>query len=156
MDGKTTVSAVKKRLNAYRELDREIENQIERLDRMFSRLTSAGVQPLSDMPRGSSVNVDKMANYSAEKEELEKQIKNTMDAKAEERSAIEAALSKLKSSNERAVIRIRYIDGGSWDDVESILFGGNEDFLDNMEMYLRRSFRIHGSALKNLAAIGFE
>ena len=45
------VAAVKERLNEYREKERDIDNQIERLVRLVTKMSSVGAQTITDMPR---------------------------------------------------------------------------------------------------------
>ena len=49
------VTAVKDRLNSYRENARDIDNEIERLERLISKMSGVGAQVISDMPRGARV-----------------------------------------------------------------------------------------------------
>ena len=56
------------------------------------------------------------------KEELEADIRSDERDQKEEWSKIEAILSKLKHSDERAVIRIRYHDRESWSTVAEVIF----------------------------------
>ena len=57
----------------------------------------------------------------------------------------------LRRSDERAVIRVRYIDNASWDEVVDVLFGGKEDLLEREDIYLRRVYKLHGQALLSMA-----
>ena len=64
------VTAVKEPLNQYREKERDIDNQIERLERLVSKMTGAGAQVITDMPRAPSVSTDRMSELVGQKEEL--------------------------------------------------------------------------------------
>lgn len=147
------VGAMKERLLRFRDMEREIDNQIERLERMESKMTAVGAQVLSDMPRSPSVSNDRMAGYVAQKELLENNIRNAIARQAEEKKAIEGMILQLKSSDERAVIRMRYFDRESWDAVCDMLFGGMEDYLGKEESYLRRVHKLHHAALVNMVVI---
>ncbi len=144
---------IKCRLIEYRERERDIENQLERLDRIEMRLKSIGSPVLSDMPKSPSASQDRMADMIAQKIDLEKEIKKEVAEQKRERESIGLLLEKLRHADERAVIRMRYIDGASWNDIVDMLFGGKEDFLDKEDTYLRRTHKIHGSALTNMAKI---
>lgn len=145
--------AVKYRLIEYRENERDIENQLERLDRLELKLRSIGSPVFSDMPKSPSPSQDRMADMIARKVDLENEIRDAVAEQKKEREAIESILKKLRHSDERAVIRMRYFDGVSWYAVSDMLFGGKDDFLDKEDTYLRRSHKIHGSALLNMAII---
>jgi hypothetical protein len=147
------VAAVKDRLNEYREKERDIDNQIERLERLVSKMTGAGAQVITDMPRSPSASGDRMAELIGHKEELETSIRKAVEEQSEERRRIEEILKRLRHSDERAVIRIRYFDRENWSIVAEVMFGGKDDFLGKEETYLRRVHKIHGSALLNMARI---
>lgn len=138
---------------AYREAERDIDNQIERLERLITKMESVGAQTLTDMPKAPSATTDRMADYVWKKEELEAEIRDAIHRQGEEKKSIEAILARLRSSDEKAVIRMRYFDRASWNEVLDMMFGGREDFLGKEDTYLRRVHKIHGSALQNMAKI---
>ena len=148
---KYDVDAVKHRLIAYREREKDIDNQIERHELLSQKMISIGSPTLSDMPKAVSPTHDKIANMVAMKMELEESIREDVQKQSEERKEIEEILKHLKKSDEKAVIRMRYLDGVSWNDVVDMIFGGKEDFLGKEDTYLRRVHKIHGSALLNMA-----
>ncbi len=130
---------------------REIDNQIERLERMEAAMTSPSGPNLSGMPRATGNTSDRVAIQVARKIELEETIRAAIDAEAEERAAIELLIQRLKKPDERAVIRLRYFDRAGWPEICKILFGEAEDFEDSTENYMRKTFRLHGTALVSLA-----
>lgn len=147
------VAAMKERLNRYRENERDIDNQIERLERLVSKMTGAGSQVITDMPRAPSVSTDRMAEFVEQKEELEASIRKAVEEQSCERSKIESILKQLAHSDEKAVIRIRYFDRESWSVVTKMMFGGKDDFYRKEDTYLRRVHKIHCSALLNMAKV---
>lgn len=148
---KYDVEAVKNRLVEYRERERDIDNQIERLERLEMKMVSIGSPVISDLPKAASPSHDKIGSMVAQKEELEICIREDIQKQEAERSEIEGILKKLKRSDERAVIRMRYFDGATWNDVVDMMFGGKDDFLGKEDTYLRRVHKVHGSALLNMA-----
>lgn len=62
------VAAVKERLNEYREKERDIDNQIERLVRLVTKMSSVGAQTITDMPRSQGTDGDRIGKLVAEKE----------------------------------------------------------------------------------------
>lgn len=145
-------TAVKDWLVEYREKDRDIDNQIERLERLVSKMTAAGAQVISDMPRSSGSAGDRLGVLVAQKEDLELSIRAAVEAQSQKRRKIESILSTLRHSDEKAVIRIRYIDRESWNTVAELMFGSREDYNDKEDTYLRRVHKVHGAALQNMAA----
>ena len=150
-DKRYDVEAVKNRLIEYREREKDIDNQIERHELLSQKMISIGSPTLSNAPKGVSTSHDKIANMVAMKMELEESIHEDVRKQSEERQDIENILKHLKKSDEKAVIRMRYLDGVSWNDVVDMIFGGKEDFLGKEDTYLRRVHKIHGSALLNMA-----
>lgn len=145
--------AVKYRLIEYRERAKDIESQTERLDRLEMKILSVGSPTISDMPKSPSPPQDRTTALIADKIDLENDIRQAIAEQRREKEEIEVILRKLRHSEERAVIRMRYFDGASWNDVVDMLFGGKDDFLGKEDTYLRRTHKIHGSALLNMAII---
>lgn len=85
--------------------------------------------------------------------ELEEQIDRLKAEEKQERNAIEGLILQLSDPDERAVIRLRYFDRADWNDVAFALFGTEPDYLTRSESYLRRTYKIHGRALLDLADI---
>lgn len=144
------VSAIKARLVDYKETEREIDGQIERLERLQSKMTSAGVQALTDMPRNPSASTDRMADMLSRKEKLDETIRSAIEHQTKEREYFESVLRMIKKSDERLVIRSRYFDCEGWSDVTDLLFGGKADYLDRQDSYLRRTHQIHGQSSTKL------
>jgi len=147
------VAAVKKRLNNYREKERDIDNQIERLERLAFKMTGVGAQVITDTPKAPRPIGDRIAEMLGQKEELETVIRKSVEEQGRERTAIEKILVQLRHSDERAVIRIRYFDRESWNVVAELMFGGRDDYEEKKDSYLRRVHKVHGSALLNMARL---
>ena len=64
------VDAVKNRLNAYRDKEREIDVKVERLETLISKMKSIGSQRMSDMPKAAGAGSDRMARDLEHKEDL--------------------------------------------------------------------------------------
>lgn len=151
--------AVKAWLLEFREREKDIQEQLNRLDIIDMRITSLASPTISDMPKSTSPYQDRSAFLIATKVDLENDIKQQQEEQLRTRKEIEIVIKKLKKSEERSVIRARYLDCSfyhedklcDWNDVNSTLFGGREDFLDREDSYLRRVHKIHGAALFNLS-----
>lgn len=145
------VEAVKQRLIDLRDLRREIENQSERLERLETKLVGVGAQDLTDMPKSPSPSNDRISDLMQQKFDLEEDIRATLEHRRRERMFFEKIIRRLKRSDERAVIRSRYLDGASWGDVVDLLYGDEEDLLGREDMYRKRVFKLHGRALLSMA-----
>lgn len=144
--------AVKERLKQYIDNDRDIDNDIERLERLETRMIGLGAQQLSDMPRSPSHSNDRITDLLNRKVELEEQIRLAVQAQTEERKTIEAILKAVCDSEQKAVVRMHYFDGYKWPAVNEMLFGNKTDYVDKEASYLRRTHRIHCAALVRIAA----
>ncbi len=145
------VEAVKQRLIDLRDLRREIENQSERLERLETKLVGVGAQALTDMAKSPSPSNDRISDLMQQKFDLEEDIRATLEHRRRERMFFEKIIRRLKRSDERAVIRSRYLDGASWGDVVDLLYGDEEDLLEREDMYRKRVFKLHGRALLSMA-----
>ncbi len=142
----------KDRLQSYGRLSQEIDNQIERLAIMEERITSPKSSNLTGMPRSGNSCLDRMAIAMAKKEELEQLIKHLIEKEKAEAKEIGEAAELLENLNERNVILMRYIDGLSWNEISEALFSRQKDYNKREDTFLRRTFKIHGSALEKLEA----
>ena len=149
-ENKNEVAYLKERLLTYTYNEREIDDQIERLERLKLKLYGTSSKELTDMPRAPSASLDRIADLEARKDELEQKIRDMINSQQAERDWIESKVCKLKNPDQRAVIRMRYLDSEKWVDVCELLFGGKEDFVGKEDSYLRRVMILHGKALLNI------
>ena len=150
------VAGVKARLSRYMDTERDIDSEIERLERLQSKLYGTSSKKLSDMPRAPSPVQDRMAQLLARKDELEREIRDMIAAQDAERAWINHMVVGLRRSEQRSVIRMRYLDGERWTDVCALMFGDKEDYCDREDSYLRRVMTLHGQALLNMAKMVSE
>lgn len=153
MNEQPKTKKIKERLGAYLKLLREIDNQNERLDRMAITYGSPPGPDLSGMPRPKGGVSDRVGSAVAKKMELEEHVRDLEAEERRENAAIEAMLRQLDDPDERAVIRLHYFDRATWDDTAAALFGDQPDYIDRLETYQRRTYRLHGRALLKLASI---
>lgn len=140
-------------LDEYVSAEEDIDQEIERLEYLISKMTSIGAQVMTGMPRSTNVSTDRMADKLGQKEELEESIRESVSRQAEKRKQIEAVIRQLKKTEERAVIRLRYLDRADWGDVLEVMFGMKHDFSDRYDTYKRRMFRVRETALVNMGKI---
>lgn len=148
---KTTIQVIKDRLLNYRDRDREIDNEIERIWNQRDRMTSLKSPEMSGMPHATNTESDRIGNMLARIEEMEQHVKLLIDCQDKERLWIRGVLKHVKSADERACIEIRYIDRESWPKVAEILFSREGDYEEKRESYIRQTTRLHGRALQQMA-----
>ena len=105
MSEKPITQRIKDRLAAYTAMLRDIDNQLERLDRMEMTMASPPGPDLTGMPRGSGTPSDRTGMMVERKMELEEQIDRLKAEEKQERNAIEGLILQLSDPDERAVIR---------------------------------------------------
>ena len=115
MSEKPITQRIKDRLAAYTAMLRDIDNQLERLDRMEMTMASPPGPDLTGMPRGSGTPSDRTGMMVERKMELEEQIDRLKAEEKQERNAIEGLILQLSDPDERAVIRLRYFDRADWE-----------------------------------------
>lgn len=153
MSEKPITQRIKDRLAAYTAMLRDIDNQLERLDRMEMTMASPPGPDLTGMPRGSGTPTDRTGMMVLRKMELEEQIEERLAEEREERAALEAMIRQVENPDERAVLRLRYFDRADWESTCGVLFGDRRDYVNRVDAYQNRTYKIHGRALLNLAAV---
>ena len=135
MSEKPITQRIKDRLAAYTAMLRDIDNQLERLDRMEMTMASPPGPDLTGMPRGSGTPSDRTGMMVERKMELEEQIDRLKAEEKQERNAIEGLILQLSDPDERAVIRLRYFDRADWESTCGVLFGDRRDYVDRVDAY---------------------
>lgn len=148
---------VKKRLQLYGERDREYCDLIERREVLQSRAYAPKGTQLDGLPHSTGFVSDRTGNLVGQLEELDIEL-------SEKRSDLRALYHELDNyigqiktarrrgwPDRRAVLQMRYLDLADWNTITVMLFGQRNDFEDRQESYLRRTHRLHMTALLELA-----
>ena len=127
----------RERLWSYQHLRREIRQLEDQLAELESRITSPRTPKLSFMPRAKS------AGYALEAgmdryADLVEVYRTKLERLYSERAAIEQAIESLEPI-ERMVLRARYIEGRTWEDVAERI---NYSYV--------QTWRIHARAIEAL------
>lgn len=146
MSEKPITQRIKDRLAAYTAMLRDIDNQLERLDRMEMTMASPPGPDLTGMPRGSGTPSDRTGMMVERKMELEEQIDRLKAEEKQERNAIEGLILQLSDPDERAVIRLRYFDRADWESTCGVLFGDRRDYVDRVDAYWAEAGRMLGAS----------
>ena len=139
----------KERLLSYISLRMEIENQLERLERLKNEAKIPAIRRGEGSHRNQYKN-GKMERAIIRAMEYEEAIGPMIDANRLEMHAIENAIDSLPDPMEREILRLRYIDGDfcrhmPWKDVAFHLFGNNDD------RHMLAVYRLHGRALMSIS-----
>lgn len=112
--------------------EKDILDEIQRLrsDKMFPSVVNDG------MPRGS--NQSDLSDYIAILDEQIEFLKAERLEKARCYQKIERQIKKMENENEREILRLRYIQGLKWHEVEN-----------KMGFSREWTLKLHGRALRN-------
>lgn len=146
-------SEVKKLLTAFLEAERDVDNQLERLNILSERIYSVGSPKMSDMPKDPSPAGDRLAEMISRKLEQEEKVRKIAKLQSERRAVYEDIAAEIREPDKRAVIVLRYLEGAKWERINESLFSDCEDFDDRRDSYMRRVMRLHGWALQEMARI---
>lgn len=105
----------KEELKNYMEIKREIEIIKDKIEYLEEKKTSIKSMIIDDMPKGSNTENDRLGELLGEIEELlniynEKQIRLI-----KQQMKIEDVIDKLEESTDRNIMRLKYIDGYTWE-----------------------------------------
>lgn len=146
--------ALKQWLHRYQELQSDTNRLWDRAGELRGRIAVARSTNLDGMPHGSSVDADRIGGDLARLEDLEQEALEAQEAATAARREITAAIRKIggrRWADRREVLRLRYLDCLRWEDAAERLFGDESTFWDKPELFLRRTFKLHRSALEALA-----
>ncbi len=141
----------KQRLASYVSLRMEIENRLERLERLKNEAQIPAIRP-GDGSKHTQGSGDRMERAIIRYMEYEERIKPQIESTRAEMRKIESAIDAVQDPLEREVLRLRYIDSDfcrlmPWKDVALNLFG------DDDEKHLLAAYRLHGRALVSISKI---
>ena len=147
--------SIKKKLEHIATLERRIDNLIERLEYLEAIMGSASTPSLTGLPGGGD-GTSKTEREVTKKLELEAQLHDLISDENEIRRKLEHMIRLMKKPDEQTIIEMRYFDKANWWTICSVLYGKEDDYETNSQRYLKRAFKIHGSALQTLAKIEKE
>lgn len=127
----------KKWLLEYRKLDQDIERDMEELQRWKSRAEKI-TSSVSDMPKGGNQG-DRLQLAADRICELEERLNGKIDAAVKRRKEMEAAIATVEDRTLQLLLRYRYIDGMTW---EQIALRLNYSYM--------HVCRLHGQALSQI------
>lgn len=132
-----TTKEKKEYLKRYRKIDREVNQLLMEKDEIFSLGTKI-TPTYSDMPKGTGEN-NKIQSTIEKLEEQEEKINKKIDLLYEVKEDIEKTLHTVEDDTLRVLLRYRYINGLTWEEIAVTM---NYDY--------RWILRLHGKALNEL------
>lgn len=142
---------IKKKLESYAALHRRIDNQIERLENLEAVMGSISSPSFDGISGGGGDGTSKQERQVIQKVTLEETIRRMITDEDRERSELEALISEMEKPDEQTLLEMHYFDAANWWTVCAALHGSREDYDEHEQRYLKRTFKLHGSALQSLA-----
>ncbi len=155
---------IRKDFQNYRNYVCKIRRKKEQLTVIKSKLTGLHSAKITDMPKVATPKNDKNLYLLQEKIEIEDALKKLVKKKESERKRLNKILKELESDDtanlltrkpevltaEASVLKLRYMCGFSWEDINKAFYEEDSDFYENIENYLRNIYRYHGQAFVDL------
>lgn len=130
---------IKKLLKSYKEHMERLKYIKEKHETLKERLISPQAQVITDMPRGSECNKNKILDGISNLEELDSRAEKQQKEVLKVIYKIEDYISNVKCERSRKVLELRYLKCKKWEEI------GREVYCDK-----RTAQRIHGQALKEM------
>ena len=140
-------------LEAYIKYQKRIDNTEERLSFLEYSLGAPSSSDLSGMPSGSRDGSSKQEREILKKLELEERLRDMYEEENRLREEIEELIECMEKPDEQTAIEMRYIDRAHWKEISAVLHGNEPDYDQHEERYLKKTFKLHGSALQSLARV---
>lgn len=147
---------IKALLESYTKLQKRIDNTEKRIECLESTMGAPSTPSYSGMPSGGRDGSSKVERDLIKKEELEEKLGELYAEENRLREEIEGLIELMDKPDEQTVIEMHYMDGAKWWPICAALYDDEPDYDDNPKRYLKRTFKIHGSALQTLARIYSE
>ena len=126
----------KEYLRKVRDIDRRIDETLERLQRMRARLEAGRPSNISGMPRGGAVDWTVTADRVIE---LEQRYNEKIREMCRLKRAAQDAIDLVEEARLRELLELYYLDGFTWEQVA-----------ETMHLDLRWVYRLHGRALMRI------
>jgi DNA-directed RNA polymerase specialized sigma subunit len=102
----------------------------------------SATQSLSDMPRSSSPDIQRMESGVVRLTELQGKVNEKLDKLIDLKKEVFDAIEQLKDRDQRIILRYRYLCFKSWREIESEVY-----------MSLRTVYRMHDLGLIEMSKI---
>ena len=111
---------IRRRFEAYAEFAWEIKSQIDRIERLEADALAPSAPSLDGMPRGQGGPGDRVGRAVVLLDQLRETVRGMVQEEKAERAALEAIMVPL-TAREKSILRLHYIDGLGWREMEDIV-----------------------------------
>lgn len=144
---------IKALLEEYKKLQKRIDNTEKRIECLELTMGAPSTPKYSGMPGGSRDGSSKTEREIIKKAELEEKLRDMYAEENRRREEIEGLIEQMEKPDEQTVIEMHYLDNAKWWPICEALYEDEPDYEENPQRYLKRTFKIHGSALQTLLRI---
>lgn len=127
-------------LRRARNVDRRVDEAIERVDRLRAELEAGRMSKITGMPRGGGEDWTATADKLIE---LEKRVNARIRELCALKHAAMDAIDRVDEARLREVLELYYLDGYTWEQVAKM-----------MQLDQRWVYRLHGKALQKVRVPG--
>ena len=155
-NGKEQFGEIKGWLRRYKYAVDDLKSIQTRIEVLKDRMLSPSAPVLSDMPKGSSTDPDKIGRAYSIVDELEREAAEETERAKEIYREVYNAIRQIRGNGKaeiRLVLQLRHLDLMAWDEICFIIFGDNPNFYDKESSYTRRTFALHRQGVEALAKI---
>ena len=124
-------------LEQVRYVDRAIDSKLEQVQKLREETTKATLV-VSDMPRSSSPNPQRLEDTILKIIDLEHEINRDIDRLVDMKKGTRVSINDMANPDERLVLELRYLCYKTWPDITDEMGCGESNI-----------YRIHGLALSN-------
>ena len=124
-------------LEQVRYVDRAIDSKLEQLERLEDE-TKKATSIVSDMPRSSSPNLQRLEATIVKIVDLKHEINRDIDRLVDMKKAARLSINAMINPDERLILELRYLCYKSWPEITEQVGCGESNI-----------YRIHGHALTN-------
>ena len=124
-------------LEQVRYVDRAIDSKLEQVERLRNESTKA-TSLVSDMPRSSSPNLQRLEDTIIKIIDLEHEINRDIDWLVDLKKAARVSINAMTNPDERLILELRYMCYKTWPEIA-----------EEMGFSESNVYRLHGLALAN-------
>lgn len=144
---------IKAFLEKYLNFQKRIDNAEKRLEALELTKYDPAHPNLSGLPGGSRDSGGRQERIKITIDRLKEKIGDLNEEENRYSEEIEEMVELMEKPDEQTVMEMRYIDKVGWSFISVALFGEEPDYDEYEKRYLKRTFKLHGSALQSLAKI---
>lgn len=145
-------ASMRKRLEAYADMRKELGMQTLRLEQMRDTLGDIK-SPQYKVGKTTGTPGDGVSRDVLALERLEERVASLAILEHDEHEALERMVGRLYNVEHRMLLRMRYFDAMDWDDIAFNFYGDRIDYLTEEHEYKRKLYRLHTRAVGALSCV---